>query len=144
MFRLMIKSKLSMMWHYVIRPLMALFSYTGSFTVLHCIWKHHHCQWRAAKFRLMFGAQGLWAGRDLYCATPNVTCMMGPRLFRSFPKDRPILSPSLTSKMMLSTYPKSDPHRSPFSRLLWHTRGCWRPVLTLILMGPHSDTSYDT
>jgi hypothetical protein len=33
----------------------------------------HHCRWRAAKFRPMLGAQGLWAGRDLYRATPAVT-----------------------------------------------------------------------
>jgi hypothetical protein len=37
------------------------------------IWRLHHCWWRAAKFRPMFGAQGLWAGRDLYRATPAVT-----------------------------------------------------------------------
>jgi hypothetical protein len=37
------------------------------------IWRRHHCQWRAAKFRPMLGAQGLWAGRDLYRATPAVT-----------------------------------------------------------------------
>jgi hypothetical protein len=28
------------------------------------IWRHHHYQWRAVKSRPMFGAQGLWAGRD--------------------------------------------------------------------------------
>jgi hypothetical protein len=33
----------------------------------------YHSRWRAAKFRLMLGAQGLWAGRDLYRATPAVT-----------------------------------------------------------------------
>jgi hypothetical protein len=37
------------------------------------IWRRHHCWWRAAKFRPMLGALGLWAGRDLYCATPTVT-----------------------------------------------------------------------
>ena len=25
------------------------------------IWRRHHCRWRAAKFRPMLGAQGLWA-----------------------------------------------------------------------------------
>jgi hypothetical protein len=37
------------------------------------IWRRHHCRWRAAKFRPMLGAKGLWAGRDLYRATPAVT-----------------------------------------------------------------------
>jgi hypothetical protein len=37
------------------------------------IWRRHHCLWRAAKLRPMLGAQGLWAGRDLYRATPAVT-----------------------------------------------------------------------
>jgi hypothetical protein len=36
------------------------------------IWRRHHCRWRATKFRPMLGAQGLWAGRDLYRATPAV------------------------------------------------------------------------
>jgi hypothetical protein len=37
--------------------------------IIHCftsrIWRCHHYRWRDAKFRPMFGAQGLWAGRDL-------------------------------------------------------------------------------
>jgi hypothetical protein len=33
----------------------------------------HHYQWQGCKFRPMLGAQGLWAGRDLYLATPTVT-----------------------------------------------------------------------
>jgi hypothetical protein len=43
------------------------------------IWRRHHChcRWRAAKFRPMLGAQGLWAGRDLYRATPAVTRDLG-------------------------------------------------------------------
>jgi hypothetical protein len=41
------------------------------------IWRRHHCRRRAAKFRPMFGAQGLWAGRDLYHATPAVTRDLG-------------------------------------------------------------------
>jgi hypothetical protein len=32
---------------------------------------------RAKKFRPMFGAQGLWAGKDLYRATPAVTRDLG-------------------------------------------------------------------
>ena len=41
------------------------------------IWRRHHCRWRAAKFRPMLGAQGLWAGRDLYRATPTATRDLG-------------------------------------------------------------------
>jgi hypothetical protein len=37
------------------------------------IWRRHHCRWRAAKFMPILGTQGLWAGRDLYRATPAVT-----------------------------------------------------------------------
>jgi hypothetical protein len=32
------------------------------------IWKHY--RWRAAKSRSMLGTQSIWAGRDLYRATP--------------------------------------------------------------------------
>jgi hypothetical protein len=48
----------------------------------------HHCWWRAAKFSPMFGAQGPWAGRDLYRATLVDTRR---RVFRSHPKDSPHL-----------------------------------------------------
>jgi hypothetical protein len=44
---------------------------------LSLIWRRHHCRWRAAKFRLMIGVQVLWAGRDLYRATPTVTRGLG-------------------------------------------------------------------
>jgi hypothetical protein len=53
------------------------------FTVLHSlknfshIWRRHHCRWRAAKFRPMLGVQGLWAGSDLYRATPAETRDLG-------------------------------------------------------------------
>jgi hypothetical protein len=57
------------------------------------IWRRHHSRWRAVKFRPMLGALGLWAGRDLYRATP-------PRFFRSHPKDRPIQSPFTTHEGM--------------------------------------------
>jgi hypothetical protein len=30
------------------------------------IWRRHYYQWRAQNLRPMLGAQGLWAGRDLY------------------------------------------------------------------------------
>jgi hypothetical protein len=41
------------------------------------IWRRHQYRWRVAKFRLMLGAQGLWAGRDLYRATAVVTRDLG-------------------------------------------------------------------
>jgi hypothetical protein len=63
------------------------------------IWRRHHCRWRAAKFRPMLGAQGLWAGRDLYRATPAVTWGLG------------------FSGLIRRT--------TPFSRLLRHN-GVWR------------------
>jgi hypothetical protein len=65
---------------------------------LSLIWRRHHSRWRAAKFRPMLGAQGLWAARDLYRATPAVTRNLG------------------FSGLIRRT--------APFSRLLWHTRGC--------------------
>ena len=41
------------------------------------IWRRHHYRWRAAKFRPMLVTQGLWAGRDLYRATPAVIRGLG-------------------------------------------------------------------
>jgi hypothetical protein len=73
------------------------------------IWRRHHYRWRAAKFRPMLGAQGLWAGKDLYRATPTVTRGLG--------------FSGLVRRM------------APFSRLLRHTRGCGGPILTRILSG---------
>jgi hypothetical protein len=71
------------------------------------IWRRHHCRWRAEKFRPMLGAQGLWAGRDLYCATPAVTRDLGfSGLIR---------------------------RSAPFSRLLRHAWECGGPILTRIL-----------
>ena len=35
--------------------------------------RYHHCRWRAVKCTPMIGAQGLWAGRDLYCPASTVT-----------------------------------------------------------------------
>jgi hypothetical protein len=37
----------------------------------------HHCRWQGCKFRPIFGTQGLWAGRDLYRATPTATRDLG-------------------------------------------------------------------
>jgi hypothetical protein len=44
---------------------------------LSLIWRRHHCLWKAANFGPMLGAQGIWAGRDLYRATPAVTWGLG-------------------------------------------------------------------
>jgi hypothetical protein len=41
------------------------------------IWRRHYYRWRAAEFRPMLGAHSLWAGRDLYRATPTVTRDLG-------------------------------------------------------------------
>jgi hypothetical protein len=73
------------------------------------IWRRHHCRWRAAKFRPILGAQGLWAGRDLYRATPAVIRDLG------------------FSGLIRRT--------APFTRLLRHTRGCGGSILTRILTG---------
>jgi hypothetical protein len=73
------------------------------------IWRRHHYRWRTAKFRPVLGAQGLWAGRDLYRATPAVTRDLG------------------FSGLIRRT--------APFSRLLRHTRGCGGSILTRILTG---------
>jgi hypothetical protein len=80
------------------------------------IWRRHHCRWRVAKFRPMLGAQGLWAGRDLYRATPTVTRDLG------------------FSGLIRRT--------APFSRLLLHTRGCGGSILTRILTGIHCKMLY--
>jgi hypothetical protein len=82
------------------------------------IWRRHHCLWRAAKFRPMLGAQGLWAGRDLYRATPAVTRDLG------------------FSGLIRRT--------APFSRLLRHTRGCGRSILARILTGDWILTKFFT
>jgi hypothetical protein len=73
------------------------------------ILRRHHCRWRAAKFWPMLGAQSLWAGRDLYRASPAVT--------------RDLSFSGLIRRI------------APFSRLLRHTRGCGGSTLTRILTG---------
>jgi hypothetical protein len=37
----------------------------------------HHYRWQGCKFWPMLGAQGLWAGRDLFRATPTATRDLG-------------------------------------------------------------------
>jgi hypothetical protein len=80
------------------------------------IWRRHHYRWRAAKFSPLLGAQGLFAGRDLYRATPAVT--------------RGLSSSGLIRKTAHS--------------VASYTRGCGESILTRILTGPHSVASYDT
>jgi hypothetical protein len=54
------------------------------------IWRRHQCRWRAAKFRPMLGALGLWAGRDRCRATAAVTWDLGffGLIRRNFPFSR--------------------------------------------------------
>jgi hypothetical protein len=73
------------------------------------IWRRNHCRWRAAKFRPMLGAQGLWTGSDLYRATPAVTRDLG------------------FSYLIRRT--------NPISHLLRYAWGCGGPTLTRALMG---------
>jgi hypothetical protein len=68
---------------------------------------------KGCKFRPMLGAQGLWAGRDLYRATPAVT-----------------RDPGLSGLIRRT---------APFSRLLRHTRGCGGSILTRILTGHNTN-----
>jgi hypothetical protein len=73
------------------------------------VWICHHYRWRATKFRLMLGAWGFWAGRDLYRATPALTRALG------------------FSSLIRRT--------APLSRLSRYTRVCGGPILTRIAMG---------
>jgi hypothetical protein len=90
---------------------------------LRFIWRRRHYRRRAAKFRLILGAQGLRVGRDLYRATPVVT-RTGPRFFRSHPKDRPIQSPLTTHKWMWRIYSNPDLHRSKQLREISIRKAC--------------------
>jgi hypothetical protein len=58
----------------------------------------------------MLGGMGLWAGKDLYHATPTVTRGLG--------------------------FPVTSERTPSFSRLLQKTRGCRGSILTQILTGP--------
>jgi hypothetical protein len=74
------------------------------------IWIRHHYRWRAAKFRPKLDTQGLWAGRDLYRATPAVTRDLGlPGLIR---------------------------RTAPFSHHLRHKMGCDRSILMSLNLRP--------
>jgi hypothetical protein len=75
-------------------------------------WRRHHCWWRAEKFRPLLGAQGLWAGKYLYRATPTVK--------------RDLAFCGLIRRT------------APFIRLLRHAWGCIWPFLTWVLTGHQS------
>jgi hypothetical protein len=97
------------LWLSLLRRLIDYLRFYVPLKNISLIWRRHHCRWRAAKFRPMLGAQGLWAGRDLYRATPTVTRDLG------------------FSGLIRRT--------APFSRLLRHAWECGGPILTRILMG---------
>jgi hypothetical protein len=73
------------------------------------IWRRHHYWWKAPKFKHMIGAQGLWAGRNLYRATPAVTRGFGfSGLIR---RTASVQSPLMTHKGAWRIYSYPDPHR---------------------------------
>jgi hypothetical protein len=100
------------------------------------IWRRRHYRWSAAKFRPMFGAQGLWAGREFYRAisaatqglgfsglmrrTARVSCLSTTHkgvcriiLTRMFAG--PHSSPLATHRGVWRIYPHPDPHCSSHS-----------------------------
>jgi hypothetical protein len=79
------------------------------------IWRRYHYRWMFARFRPMLGAQGLWAKRDLYRATPTLTRELG------------------FSGLIRRT--------APFSRLLRRAWGCGGPILTQILKGHEHESA---
>ena len=94
-------------FHLILPDWLIIYKFYVPLKNISLIWRRHHCRWRAAKFRPMLGAQGLWAGRDLHRATPAVTRDLGfSGLIRRI---------------------------APFSRLLRHMRGCGGSILTRIL-----------
>jgi hypothetical protein len=98
-------------------------------------WRRPHCRWRAAKFRPMLGAQGLWTGRDLYRATPAVTRDLCP----------------LSREGSLSCHNYCDTGPQPFEQggifivpqLLWHAGPQFSRFHPKDLI-PHFVASYDT
>jgi hypothetical protein len=69
-------------------------------------------------------------GGIFYCATLTVTRGLG---FPVSSEGPPHHSHLTTKKGMWRIYSNPDPHRSPFSLLLRHTRGCGGPIITRIL-----------
>jgi hypothetical protein len=100
--RIFISDNVSRLW--LIDYLLLIYVPLKNFSL---IWRCHHWRWRAAKFRPMLGAQGLWAGRDLSRVTPAVKRDLG--------------------------FSSLNRRTVPFSRLLRHTRGCGGSILTRIL-----------
>jgi hypothetical protein len=78
-------------------------SWAGRKTLNNHIWRRHNCRWRAAKFKPMLGAQGLWA-RGIFLVSHLL--WRGTSVF----PDSPIQSPLSTRKGMLRTYSNLDPH----------------------------------
>jgi hypothetical protein len=95
----------------VLRPAQEYFSYMETSSI----------PLKGYKIWFMLNAQGLWAGRDLYHATPAVT------------------ERGLSFSGLIQGH-----STAPFIRLLQYTRGCGESILTCILMGPYSVTSYNT
>jgi hypothetical protein len=113
-------------WLFVLRPAQEYFTYMETSLLLMKGWK----------FRPMLGAQGLWAGRDRYHATPAVTLGLGffGLIRRTAPFNRLLRHTKWCGESILSSNP--NPHGSPFSHLLPHSHGCGWPILTQILSGP--------
>jgi hypothetical protein len=66
------------------------------------IWRLHRYRWRAAKFRPMLVAHGLWAGRDLHHATPTVIRGLG---FSGLYKNDWLIINCFPSKMINYCFP---------------------------------------
>ena len=89
------------------------------------IWRHQHCRWKTAKFRPMVSTQGLWAGMDLYHATPAV--IRGLSFFFSFLFCFVLF---FLAFFFFESHWKDHPIQSPLM-----THGCGGSILTWILIG---------
>jgi hypothetical protein len=71
------------------------------------VWRRRHYRWRAAKFRLLLGAQAFeqWG---IFIVPHQLWCW--PRFFRSHPKDHSNQSPLTNCMGMQRTYSNPDPH----------------------------------
>jgi hypothetical protein len=65
--------------------------------------QYHHCRWRAAKYKHMFGAEERFSREG--CLSCHTYCDIRPRFFRSHPKDQFSLT---THKAMLRSYSYPD------------------------------------
>jgi hypothetical protein len=84
------------------------------FRICSLLWKPNHCWWQGLCSLLRAFEQG-----EIFIM-PHSCHTCWPWFFWSHPKDR------------------------PFIPLLQHTRGCGGSILTRIIKGPHSVTSYNT